>query len=245
MSNYKFKELKKVPKSAGIYSICNLLNNKRYIGSTNNFYNRFHEHKCLLRNNKHHSLHLQNAFNKYGEGAFVFQILEVCEPVRDTLLYIEQKYLDLKPEYNINKYSNGADIGFNKTRSDKYHRVEVQGLDPITKQIVVTFPSIVCANKFYKKAIYNPAILDSINSYSRHAYLNLIWKFSDQDIELFQNNYRKRKRKVAKYTLNGDLICVYESVKEAQQSIGQRKNFARDIIKNNYKWKGFLWKYLD
>nr|DAD74703.1 MAG TPA: GIY-YIG nuclease superfamily protein [CrAss-like virus sp. ctRQZ5] len=58
MSNYKFKELKKVPKSAGIYSICNLLNNKRYIGSTNNFYNRFHEHKCLLRNNKHHSLHL-------------------------------------------------------------------------------------------------------------------------------------------------------------------------------------------
>lgn len=64
------------------------------------------------------------------------------------------------------------------------------------------------------------------------------------------SNYKfKELKKVPKsagiYSINGDLICVYESVKEAQQSIGQRKNFARDIIKNNYKWKGFLWKYLD
>ena len=103
MQSYKFKELKKVPKSAGIYSICNLLNNKRYIGSTNNFYNRFHEHKCLLRNNKHHNMHLQNAYNKYGINCFVFKILETCEPIQETLMIIEQKYLDSSPDYNISK----------------------------------------------------------------------------------------------------------------------------------------------
>lgn len=54
-----------------------------------------------MRNNKHHSPHLQAAWNKYGEKHFVFQILETCEPIKDTLMLLEQKYLDLKPEYNI------------------------------------------------------------------------------------------------------------------------------------------------
>jgi len=32
--------------------------------------------------------------------SFQFAILEYCEPVKDTILFIEQKYLDLNPEYN-------------------------------------------------------------------------------------------------------------------------------------------------
>lgn len=244
MQKYNFTQLKNVPKVAGIYSIQNILNNKRYIGSTKNFYSRFHEHKYLLLNGKHHSKHLQNSFNKYGDSVFVFQILEICEPIRDTLLLIEQKYLDLNPEYNINKYASGADIGFNKIGSDEYNAIEIQGLDPNTNTIVVTFPSIVCANEFYKKAKHNPAILDSIKSFGKHTYLGLIWKFSHQEIELFKNKHIAKRKKIAKYDLNGNLICIFDSVRKAQQSIGQHRNFARNLKRNNYKWKGFLWKYL-
>lgn len=245
MQKYKIDDLKRVPKTAGIYSIQNILNNKRYIGSTNNFYNRFHEHKHELLNNKHRSSHLQRAFNKYGQNAFQFQILEVCEPIRDTLLCIEQKYLDLKPEYNVNKFATGADIGFNKKKSDKYHNIEVQGIDPVTRKVVIIFPTIIHANAFYKKAKYNPGILQSINTFGRHTYMNLIWKFSYQDIKLFQNACLKKRKRIAKYDLNGNLIDVFQSVCEAQNSVNQHKNFARDLKKNNYKWKGFLWKYLD
>lgn len=86
---------------SGIYAIVNTLNNHKYIGSSMHVRDRLYQHRALLRRNRHHSIHLQNAYNKYGEDKFIWVILEMCEPIRDTLIYIEQKYLDLKPEYNI------------------------------------------------------------------------------------------------------------------------------------------------
>jgi len=49
---------------------------KNYYGSTTNFKKRVKDHKYLLHRNKHHSSHLQNAWNKYGEDAFEFVILK-------------------------------------------------------------------------------------------------------------------------------------------------------------------------
>ena len=73
-------------KCSGVYMIKNVLNNHKYIGSTKNFKQRLKQHLSDLRNNKHHSPHLQAAWNKYGEKHFVFQILETCEPIKDTLM---------------------------------------------------------------------------------------------------------------------------------------------------------------
>lgn len=74
-------------KCSGVYMIKNVLNNHKYIGSTKNFKQRLKQHLSDLRNNKHHSPHLQAAWNKYGEKHFVFQILETCEPIAaDALL---------------------------------------------------------------------------------------------------------------------------------------------------------------
>lgn len=58
-------------------------------------------HRSSLRRNKHHSVALQRAWNKYGEAAFQFNILLICDPDCDLLLLQEQRYFDLhKPEYN-------------------------------------------------------------------------------------------------------------------------------------------------
>ncbi len=62
--------------SACIYGIKNNINGKYYIGQTINLRNRKGRHKYLLKNNKHHNLRLQNAWNKYGEKNFEFIILE-------------------------------------------------------------------------------------------------------------------------------------------------------------------------
>ena len=94
-----------VPNNSGIYCIKNILNNKKYIGSTLHFRIRLRSHFYELRKNIHRNKHLQNAYNKYGLKFFRFIILEECEPIQSTLLFIEQKYLDTSPDYNISKIS--------------------------------------------------------------------------------------------------------------------------------------------
>lgn len=86
------------PKVCGIYAIVNLINHKRYIGSSINTRKRWYGHKLHLRKNKHHSAHLQNAWNKYGEDSFIFVVLEECN--ESELIQREQFYLDHLADYN-------------------------------------------------------------------------------------------------------------------------------------------------
>lgn len=99
---------------SGIYLIVNILNNKVYIGSSCNTRNRWRLHVNQLNNNKHHSIILQRAWNKYSSEQFVFTIFENCEP--DQLLIREQYWIDiLKPEYNICKTA-GSPLGHKHTK---------------------------------------------------------------------------------------------------------------------------------
>ena len=59
-----------------IYIITNIINDKKYIGSSVNYLKRKNSHICYLRSNKHHSQHLQNAYNKYGEENFKFKSIK-------------------------------------------------------------------------------------------------------------------------------------------------------------------------
>lgn len=105
---------------SGIYEIKNTLDNKRYIGSSVNIDKRWGEHRSQLNTNKHCNAHLQRSWNKYGDKPFEFKLLEQCEPIRDTLLSIEQKYLDLEPEYNICKIAGSTQgIEFTDERKRK------------------------------------------------------------------------------------------------------------------------------
>ena len=87
-------------KNSGVYEIVNTLNGKRYIGSSVNIRSRFQHHRAELRSGKHHNRHLQNAWDKYGEENFTFEVLFYCE--RSHTLVYEQQFLDnLQPEYNV------------------------------------------------------------------------------------------------------------------------------------------------
>lgn len=63
----------------GIYAIANAENGKKYVGQSVNPTRRMNTHFCKLRKNEHPSMHLQAAFNKYGESAFSRIVLEECE----------------------------------------------------------------------------------------------------------------------------------------------------------------------
>lgn len=94
---------------SGIYEIVNKINGYRYIGKSKNVANRLGQHKSLLRNNHHIyrtgklSL-LQKAWNKYGEDAFEFKIIEFCEV--DKLNEREQYWIDYY-KCNHSKYRKG------------------------------------------------------------------------------------------------------------------------------------------
>ena len=78
---------------SGVYAIFNEQAGKIYIGSSNDIWKRWEEHKRKLRANRHHCHHLQNSWNKYGEREFSFVIVEFCDT--EIRLEREQYYLDM------------------------------------------------------------------------------------------------------------------------------------------------------
>ena len=87
-----------------IYKITNIVDKKIYIGQTINYSKRKNSHISHLKNNKHHNEHLQNAWNKYGEENFTFEVVEECKITE----------LDKKEKYYIDFYnSTNAKLGYN------------------------------------------------------------------------------------------------------------------------------------
>lgn len=84
----------------GVYSITCLPTGKRYIGSASvSFADRWKTHRHLLRKGTHHSPYLQNAWNKYGEAAFAFEVICTCPP--EDCISMEQAEIDVaRPQLN-------------------------------------------------------------------------------------------------------------------------------------------------
>jgi group I intron endonuclease len=91
----------------GIYKIKNKVTGKSYIGSSKQIEKRWEQHLQTLKKGIHHSILLQRAWNKYEESSFQFEVLEECE--EDVLLEREQRYLNMKPEYNVGLQASGGD----------------------------------------------------------------------------------------------------------------------------------------
>lgn len=64
----------------GVYEIRNTVSGCRYVGSSQHMSHRFAEHRKMLLKGKHHSIHLQRAWAKYGEAAFKMAPLAYLEP---------------------------------------------------------------------------------------------------------------------------------------------------------------------
>jgi hypothetical protein len=84
-----------VQKAFGVYQITNTITGDLYIGSTiRNFRDRWLSHRSDLRRQKHHNQRLQRAWNKYGEQAFAFSVVEVVTD-KAYIIEAEQRWLDV------------------------------------------------------------------------------------------------------------------------------------------------------
>lgn len=76
------------------------------MGSSCSVLDRWSAHRRKLRKGVHHSIHLQRAWDKYGEVAFLFTMLITVE--EDRLRSTEQEVLDwYRPRYNVSRLSTG------------------------------------------------------------------------------------------------------------------------------------------
>jgi group I intron endonuclease len=115
-----------------IYKISNSVNGKVLIGQTTQPpQRRWYAHLYNLRKQKHCNHHLQNAYNKYGESAFTFEVLDKTAKSHKKLNELEIKYIKqfntMNPSIGYNKLSGGE----NKYVSDSLrsvHRYRMQKL---------------------------------------------------------------------------------------------------------------------
>jgi group I intron endonuclease len=90
---------------SGIYLIYNLKNGKFYVGSSVNIKRRWICHKRDLQNGSHCNSHLQRSWDKYGQNAFGWIVIE---PVQDINLLIQREQFWIvtleacKDGYNLN-----------------------------------------------------------------------------------------------------------------------------------------------
>jgi len=94
------KPVLNIPAKSGVYIIKNTKTNQSYIGSSINMQKRCNAHRCLLNNSKHTNIKLQRSYAKYGEGVFVFSVLEFSNPGK--IIERERFFVDAEnPFFNI------------------------------------------------------------------------------------------------------------------------------------------------
>ena len=85
----------------GIYKITNINNDKSYIGQSVAVNKRLKMHMNQLKKNNHENIYLQRSYNKHGNDAFTYEILEYCSTEN---LYIRENYWITFYQTHLAKY---------------------------------------------------------------------------------------------------------------------------------------------
>lgn len=108
----------------GIYAIYSDVNDTYYIGQSVNIPRRISGHKHSLEVGNHKNLHLQRAWDKYGEDRFVFEPLFKCE--QEKLTQYEQLLCDTAKKYGLNLYNKRICVDSNAgVPLDEEHRKKI------------------------------------------------------------------------------------------------------------------------
>ena len=104
----------------GIYKIQNLLNNKVYVGQSNDILRRWRDHKtnAFNLNDHNYNTHLYRSIRKYGLQNFSFEVLEECSTSElDTKeIYWISHYNSFFEGYNLTMGGDGSGSEVNKAR---------------------------------------------------------------------------------------------------------------------------------
>lgn len=204
-------------KISGIYMILNIVNGKFYIGSSVNVNKRLLHHKNSLNKNKHHSILLQRAFNKYGKENFIFQLVEECKI--EECLKREQIWLDFhqvyNPELGYNISNNTANPALGIKRTDEFKskltNFNKTKWDNMTTEERKNHPINKNVRKGFK---ISKSHLEKIKSLV-HLTINSEKGKATRKLMAAQVNYNNFRKPIYQYDLEGNFIKEWDSIKEA------------------------------
>jgi len=218
---------------SGIYKIVNKTNGKFYLGSSKSIHSRWSQHKKELRNNCHHSRYLQNAWNKYGEDAFSFEIYELINV--EELIIKEQYYLDsLKPYdetigYNILPTAGGGDtISKNPNREAIIEKLRISSRNAINNM------------SYYKKVEWKKKISNSLKGrvfseeHSKHKSEAQMGEKNHQYGVKWSKERRKNQSESHKGKNSCQImrkVCIYGVIYESVLSACRALNIKRHLMR--------------
>lgn len=218
----------------GIYCIQNLINRKRYIGSSKDIYDRWLSHTRQLNKNNHHCNHLQNSWNKYGKDNFIFFIVEEC-PENERFVY-EQFWYDYYKVYDEN-------YGFNCSK------IATSSNSPFSVEDIVDGKSIMNIEQFNNVINYlvNTDIsiprISEITGVSKSTIYSIYFRDAYIDITKKYNFIKRENKAMSKITPK----IVQDIVKrlinsEIPVDIARLYNINPNIvydIRNHATWKEY------
>lgn len=166
----------------GIYKITNKVNDKMYIGSSENIMKRWEQHINDLKGGFHHSYKLQKDWDKYGYKDFTFEILEILS-YNDDLLKHEQDWIDQYDSYddnigyNVMPYTKGKYISIGRDDLEDFNFCDK--VDDNTKTLLKNNLNIILNDRIND-------IGDSEGALSKSWFL----KTNSKEIKQLKNNLR-------------------------------------------------------
>jgi group I intron endonuclease len=228
----------------GIYLIRNRVNNKIYIGSSYNINKRLNNHKSKLRRNQHKNIHLQNAWNLYGEDNFVFVVLELVDDI-NILSKIEQKYLDSLLYANEND-DRFYELGYNTRRNaenNKGHKFSPETILKLKqshtgkKNSEDTKRKMSEAQKGEKNSFYGKKHTEEMKKKQSERYRGR--SLSEETKKAIKLSMSKP---VNQFSLDGTFIKRWDSSKEAKLFLGI--GHIDKVCRGERKTAGkFIWKW--
>ena len=222
----------------GIYKSENKINGKCYVGQSIDIQNRWNIHKTHLKNNYHHNIYLQRAWNKYGEDNFKFEILELC--LEDELDSKEIEWIDRLRSYIYFTDSNGYNMNIGGDGNRK--ELEILQFD-LFGNYVNEYKNIHIASQLTNISIQ--AISGCCNK--RHKYAGeYIWvyKCDYKNIDSLSWYFENSKLKnINQYNLDGNLIKTWRCLKDI---INELHINPQCCLRNvAYTCGGYIFKYVN
>jgi len=159
--------------TSGIYIIKNTATCSAYVGSAVNIKGRWASHRHSLRNHKKSPPKLQRAWDKYGEAAFVFDVLATCP--KEDLLREEQRWINaLKPKYNTRttaesnfgvKWSDETNAAKGRTKKTLSFRGETLSLTCMAAKYGVTAAAL--STRLRRGVELEKALLEPMATYAQ------------------------------------------------------------------------------
>ncbi len=237
---------------AGIYHIKNCCNNKLYIGSSINILERWKVHKYQLNKNTHDNKYLQNAWNKYGQNNFEFQIIKLITNLNE-IINEEQKYVnnlnvcDRNIGYNICRIVNIPPDNTGNIRNDlrNYNLIKksqkVYQFN-INREFIKCYDSIRQASRELNVCVSNIARAAKGQLKISKGF---IWSY-ERNIsdDKFLNLNHPASKKIIQKTKDGEFIKIWDSMNQAANNLGISTSkismAANGLRKSAY---GYLWEF--